>query len=199
MTVTGAHASPNNDLAGTIAAWHTRPAQLPPGSPANAITIDVEDYFQVEAFFGVIDRGTWDQFDCRVERNVDQILAMLAETKTRATFFTLAWIAERYPGIVRKIVANGHELASHGTDHRRADGQNYAEFLADVARAKHMLEDLGGAEVKGYRAPSFSVLEGNLWALDALAVGRLSLFTVPASAPSITTITGIPQAPRFEQ
>src|ERR1700748_2891163 len=121
MNVMAAHPQPDADATPTIAAWHDRPAQLPAGRPANAISIDVEDYFQVEAFFGVIDRKDWDTFECRVERNIDVILDLLEKSGSRATFFTLAWIAERYSRIVRKIVANGHELASHGSDHRRAD------------------------------------------------------------------------------
>jgi polysaccharide deacetylase family protein (PEP-CTERM system associated) len=195
MNVMAAHPKRDVDAAPTIAAWHDRPAQLPAGRATNAISIDVEDYFQVEAFFGVIDRANWDTFECRVERNIDVILDLLATSGSRATFFTLAWIAERYPAVVRKIVANGHELASHGSDHRRADTQTYAEFFADVAHAKRVLEDLGGTEVKGYRAPSFSVMRGNLWALEALASAgyRYSSSINPIAHDNY----GIPEAPRF--
>lgn len=134
----------------------------------NVFTVDVEDYFQVSAFAPYIARDTWESLPCRVERNVDAILAMLDERKVHATWFTLGWIAKRYPGIVRRIVSQGHELASHGFEHRRANEQTRAEFAHDVASAKLLLEDIGGVEVKGYRAPSFSIGSGNLWALDCL-------------------------------
>lgn len=130
----------------------------------NALTVDVEDYFQVSAFASSIARDTWDQLPCRVERNMAVILEIFAQHKVRATFFTLGWLAERYPGMVRSIVAQGHELASHGYAHRRATDQNREEFLQDIVRAKHLLEDIGGVDVKGYRAPSFSIGRGNLWA-----------------------------------
>jgi polysaccharide deacetylase family protein (PEP-CTERM system associated) len=100
---------------------------------------------------------------------------MLDEGQTRATFFTLGWIAERYPHLVRRIVDAGHELASHGYGHQRASDLSEAEFSADIRTAKKLLEDISGQEVKGYRAPSFSIGEANLWAFDCLARGRLSL------------------------
>lgn len=134
----------------------------------NALTVDVEDYFQVSAFAASIARETWDQLPCRVERNIALILEIFSEHKVRATFFTLGWIAERYPSMVRSIVAQGHELASHGYAHRRATDQNREEFLQDIVRAKRLLEDIGGVDVKGYRAPSFSIGRGNLWAQACL-------------------------------
>ena len=182
------------DPASAIAGWSARPA-APLGTNANAITIDVEDYFQVEAFFDVIDRGDWDGFDCRVEANIDRILELLAEAGARATFFTLGWIAERHPRVVRAIVEMGHELASHGWDHRRADGQNRAEFLADVVHAKAFLEDLGGCEVKGYRAPSFSVSRHNLWVMETLAEAGYSYSS--STYPILHDNYGIPEGPRF--
>lgn len=136
--------------------------------PANALTIDVEDYFQVSAFAPHIPRDQWEQKECRVERNVARILEMLAAQNTRATFFTLGWIAERYPAMVREIVDQGHELASHGFGHQRASDQSPDTFFDDIHRAKGLLEDIGGCEVKGYRAPSFSIGKGNLWAFDCL-------------------------------
>lgn len=183
------------DAAAVIAGWHDRPAPPPPGPLDNALTIDVEDYFQVEAFFDVINREDWAGLECRVERNIDLILDLLAGAQARATFFTLAWIAQRYPAMTRRIVDNGHELASHGLDHRRADRQSRLEFQADVIQARQTLEDLGGCAVKGYRAPSFSVMEQNLWALEALAeAGYLySSSTYPISHDNY----GIPSAPRF--
>ena len=161
----------------------------------NAMTIDVEDYFQVSAFAGHIPRSSWDSQPCRVERNVDLILGMLAEHGARATFFTLGWIGERYPQLVRRIVAGGHELASHGYAHRRATEQNRREFADDVGSAKRVLEDIGGVEVKGYRAPSFSIGSDNLWALECLqqAGYRYSSSIYPIRHDHY----GMPDAPRF--
>ncbi|MGH8713738.1 MAG: polysaccharide deacetylase family protein, partial [Casimicrobiaceae bacterium] len=135
----------------------------------NALTVDVEDYFQVSAFAAHVPRSTWDKQPCRVEANIDRILALLADSKVSATFFTLGWIAERYPGLVRRIADAGHELASHGFAHRRASEQPRDEFLADIRLAKAILEDIAGHEVRGYRAPSFSVGASNPWAFDAIA------------------------------
>ena len=182
------------DSATVIAGWRDRPA-VAAASDANALTVDVEDYFQVQAFFGVIDRSSWPERECRVEGNIDRILALFAERHARATFFTLAWIAERYPHVVRRIVEAGHELASHGSDHRRADDQSRNEFRSDVVRAKAVLEDIGGREVKGYRAPSFSVMRGNLWVMETLAEAgyRYSSSTYPIAHDSY----GMTDAPRF--
>jgi polysaccharide deacetylase family protein (PEP-CTERM system associated) len=138
------------------------------GPPRNALTIDVEDYFQVSAFDGHIARDQWAAQPCRVERNVDLILALLETHQARATFFTLGWIAERYPALVRRIVDGGHELASHGYAHLRASDQSPADFSRDVTLSKNLLEQLAGQAVQGYRAPSFSIGAGNLWALDSL-------------------------------
>lgn len=161
----------------------------------NALTIDVEDYFQVSAFAPYIARADWERRECRVERNVDRILALLDEHDTEATFFTLGWIAERYPQLVRRIAAQGHEVASHGYGHERASDLGHAEFRADIERAKGVLEDLSGAEVTGYRAPSFSIGPGNLWALDALARAghRYSSSIYPIRHDHY----GMPDAPRF--
>ena len=134
----------------------------------NALTIDVEDYFQVSAFAPHIDRSTWDARECRVERNVDRILEMLSANRTKATFFTLGWLADRYPQLIRRIVREGHELASHGYGHERASALTREAFFDDINRAKSILEDLCAVEVKGYRAPSFSIGQGNLWAFDCL-------------------------------
>jgi polysaccharide deacetylase family protein (PEP-CTERM system associated) len=161
----------------------------------NALTIDVEDYFQVSAFAPYIRRNEWDSRECRVERNVDRILEMLAHQGTQATFFTLGWVAERYPQLVHRIVAGGHELASHGYGHQRASDLSPAEFLEDVSRAKKILEDLGGAPVLGYRAPSFSIGTGNLWAFDSLAQAgyRYSSSVYPIKHDHY----GMPDSPRF--
>ncbi len=142
--------------------------KTPRAIPSNALTIDVEDYFQVSAFAPHIPRSDWTILECRVERNIDCILAMLDEHETKATFFTLGWVAERYPEVVRRIVDNGHELASHGYGHERVSDQTQDSFFADINVAKLILEDLSGKEVRGYRAPSFSIGEKNLWAFETL-------------------------------
>ncbi|TAN77800.1 MAG: DUF3473 domain-containing protein [Gallionella sp.] len=160
------------------------------------MTIDVEDYFQVSAFAPHIPREHWDSLPCRVERNIARILAMLDEQNVQATFFTLGWIAKRYPQIVRHIVDNGHELASHGYYHFRATDQSPDEFRYDITRSKKLLEDLGGQPVIGYRAPSFSIGKDNLWALDTLqeAGYRYSSSIYPIHHDHY----GMPDAPRFK-
>jgi polysaccharide deacetylase family protein (PEP-CTERM system associated) len=135
---------------------------------ANAMTIDVEDYFQVEAFASIIERSSWEHLPRRVERNTERLLDILAESEVQATFFTLGWVAERHPALVRRIVSDGHELASHGSDHARADRQSSEAFRADVRRSKRTLEDLGGVPVRGYRAPTFSISRSTGWAHSIL-------------------------------
>jgi polysaccharide deacetylase family protein (PEP-CTERM system associated) len=161
----------------------------------NAMTVDVEDYFQVSAFERHIPRSSWDQLPCRVERNLESILRLLADNGVHGTFFTLGWIAQRYPGLVRRIVDAGHELASHGFSHGRANEQGREQFLDDVRRAKALLEDTAGVAVKGYRAPSFSIGRMNLWALECLAeVGyKYSSSIYPIHHDHY----GMPDAPRF--
>ena len=161
----------------------------------NALTVDVEDYFQVSAMAPHIARESWDSQPCRVERNVQRLLAMFAQHRARATFFTLGWIAERYPQLVRDIVAGGHELASHGYGHLRASEQSRGDFTQDVQRAKALLEDIGGRAVRGYRAPSFSIEHGNLWAFDVLleAGYQYSSSVYPVQHDHY----GMPDAPRF--
>jgi polysaccharide deacetylase family protein (PEP-CTERM system associated) len=161
----------------------------------NALTIDVEDYFQVSAFAPYIERATWDGIPCRAEANVMRILGLLDRYDAKATFFTLGWIAERHPQIVREIVARGHELASHGYAHLRASDQTPAEFTEDIVRAKALLEDIGGVRVCGYRAPSFSINQDNLWALECIrdAGYRYSSSIYPVRHDHY----GMPDAPRF--
>ncbi len=161
----------------------------------NALSIDVEDYFQVSAMAPYIAREQWDSIPCRVERNLDVILGLLAESGNKATFFTLGWIAERHPAIVRRIADEGHELASHGYGHLRATDQSPASFLEDIRSAKHILEDLCGRPVVGYRAPSFSVGKTNPWAFDCiLEAGYLYSSSV---YPVKHDHYGMPDAPRF--
>jgi polysaccharide deacetylase family protein (PEP-CTERM system associated) len=132
------------------------------------MTVDVEDYYQVQAFAHCVDRADWNGFESRVEANVDRILAQFAAAGVQATFFTLGCVAERHPAMVRRIVAAGHELASHGWEHIRADTQDPATFRADVLKTKLTLEDIGGVPVTGYRAATFSIGAKNLWAFAEL-------------------------------
>ncbi|WP_071360881.1 XrtA system polysaccharide deacetylase [Massilia timonae] len=177
----------------------TAPAARPRPAPGekirNAMTCDVEDYFQVSAFAPYIDRASWPTRECRVEANMERILALYERHGVRATFFTLGWIAERYPAMVRRIVAAGHELASHGYGHLRASDQSRAEFDNDIRSSKALLEDIGGQAVVGYRAPSFSIGHANLWALDALheAGYKYSSSIYPIAHDHY----GMPDAPRF--
>lgn len=161
----------------------------------NAMTVDVEDYFQVSAFAAHIPRESWESIPCRVERNIDRILTLLDERQAKATFFTLGWIAERYPAMVKRIVSNGHELASHGWAHQRVSDQKPQEFLDDIVRSKALLEDISGQKILGYRAPSFSIGSNTLWALDLLeeAGYRYSSSIYPIQHDHY----GMPNAPRF--
>jgi polysaccharide deacetylase family protein (PEP-CTERM system associated) len=161
----------------------------------NALTIDVEDYFQVSAFAPFIARSEWPQRECRVEANVERILGMLDARSTKATFFTLGWVAERYPQLVRAIVSGGHELASHGYGHQRATDLSEPAFFDDVDRSRRLLQDVSGTDVLGYRAPSFSIGASNLWAFDALA--RAGYRYSSSIYPIHHDHYGMPDAPRF--
>jgi polysaccharide deacetylase family protein (PEP-CTERM system associated) len=168
---------------------------LPQGLPVlNAMTVDVEDYFQVQAFAHRVDRADWDNFPRRVEANVDRILDQFESAKVHATFFTLGWIARRHPAMVRRIVASGHELASHGWDHTRADSQDPEAFRQDVQRTRALLEDIGGVAVTGYRAATFSIGASNLWAFGVL---RDAGYRYSSSVnPIAHDLYGMPDAPR---
>ena len=161
----------------------------------NAMTVDVEDWFQVQAFAGTIAREDWDRLPRRVEANTERFLAMFAEAGIQATFFTLGWVAERYPALVRRIVVAGHELASHGYDHHLVHEQSQSDFRQDVGRARHLLEAVGGVAVRGYRAPTFSINSHNSWAFDVLADEgyRYSSSIYPIQHD----LYGVPNAPRF--
>lgn len=161
----------------------------------NAFSIDVEDWFQVSAFAPHIERSSWDSLPCRVERNVDLLLGLLHESGATATFFTLGWVAERYPAMVRRIADAGHELASHGNGHQRASEQSRDEFREDLTRAKATLEDITGTFVPGYRAPSFSIGPANAWAHDLIleAGHHYSSSVYPVAHDHY----GTPDAPRF--
>ena len=159
------------------------------------MTVDVEDYFQVSAFERHIDRSDWDSVDCRVEHNVERILELFDSKSVSATFFTLGWIAERYPAMVRRIVDQGHELASHGWEHVRVINQDREGFRQDVIRTKGLLEDVAGSRVRGYRAASYSIGEKNLWALDVLAETDHDYSS--SIVPIRHDLYGMPDAPRF--
>lgn len=162
---------------------------------SNALTIDVEDYFQVSAFAPYISRSSWDSLECRVEKNVASILALLDVHHVKATFFTLGWIAERYPNMVRLIVRQGHELASHGYGHERVSDLTPSNFLSDIVLSKNILENIGGVAVNGYRAPSFSIGESNFWAFDCLLEAG---YTYSSSIyPIQHDHYGMPNSPRF--
>ena len=147
----------------------TEGSQLSTAPRAHAMTCDVEDYFQVSAFEHLAPRDRWSSFECRLAGNIDKVLEMFSEHETRATFFTLGWVAENEPAAVRRIVEEGHELASHGMYHRRVWSQSEDEFRQDASDSKKLLEDVGGVEVTGYRAPSWSIDERTPWAHDVLA------------------------------
>ncbi len=171
------------------------PAERVDRAAVNAMTVDVEDYFQVSAFEGHIRRDEWERLPCRVEANVDRILALFVDCDIQATFFTLGWIAERYPQLVRRILGAGHELASHGYAHVRVTQLDEAAFRGDVARTKGLLEDIGGMPVQGYRAPSYSIGATNLWALRVLEeTGHRYSSSI---YPIRHDLYGMPQAPRF--
>lgn len=134
----------------------------------NAMTIDVEDYFHVSAFDGILPRSQWDQMESRVERNTERLLGVFDAAGVKATFFVLGWVAERCPSLVQRIAAGGHEVASHGTAHRLVYDMSPQAFREDVRRSKAVLESAGGRPVLGYRAPSYSITPRSLWAIDVL-------------------------------
>lgn len=161
----------------------------------NAMTVDVEDYFQVSAFEPHISKQQWDGLPHRVAANTNRILDLFAAHGVKATFFTLGWVAERYPELIKRIVAEGHELACHGYQHIRVTEQTPEQFRADVIKSKTILEDIGGTAVIGYRAASYSINTSNLWALDILQ--QLDFAYSSSIYPVQHDLYGIPDAPRF--
>jgi polysaccharide deacetylase family protein (PEP-CTERM system associated) len=161
----------------------------------NAMTVDVEDYFQVSAFEGHVAFADWDGIELRVDRNVKRILDLFARYDVKGTFFVLGWIAKRLPEMVRAIASAGHEVASHGFNHTRVTQQEQTAFRDDVTSTKRLLEDVVGQEIIGYRAATYSITEDNLWALDVLAETghRYSSSIYPIKHD----LYGIPAAPRF--
>lgn len=158
------------------------------------ISVDVEDYFHVEAFAGAIPRATWGDYECRVERNTERILDLLDDCRVTATFFILGWVAERYPKLVRKISDRGHEPACHSYWHRLVYKLTPEEFREDTVQAKNAIEDAAGSEIYGYRAPSFSITSRSAWALDVLA--ELGFRYDSSVFPIQHDVYGVPGAPR---
>ena len=161
----------------------------------NGLSVDVEDWFQVGAFEKTIARDAWDSLECRVEANCDRVLALFDAAGVKATFFTLGWVAKRYPDVMRRIVAQGHELASHGWDHARVFTLDPASFAEDLRRSRGMLEDIAGQAVSGYRAPSFSIDASNPWAHEVLAGEGYAYSS--SVAPIVHDHYGWREAPRF--
>ncbi len=161
----------------------------------NAMTVDVEDYFQVSAFENTISRDEWARMPVRLLENIERILEILDDEGVKATFFTLGWVCERFPKLVRDIAAAGHEIASHGHEHSRVTTFNPEQFLDDVEGTRKRLEDISGTAVVGYRAPSFSIGKETLWAYDVLreAGYRYSSSVYPIQHDHY----GLPNAPRF--
>jgi polysaccharide deacetylase family protein (PEP-CTERM system associated) len=161
----------------------------------NALTVDVEDYFHVQAFADVILPEQWGQFPLRVENNTRRLLELFGRRQIRATFFVLGWVAEHCPLLVREIAAAGHEIGCHGYNHQMIGRADAESFRDDIERAKDILEDLSGLAVRCYRAPSYSVTNQTLWALDVL---QQAGFTHDSSIfPVLHDQYGIPDAPRF--
>ncbi|WP_374130621.1 XrtA system polysaccharide deacetylase [Sphingomonas sp. 28-62-20] len=160
----------------------------------NALSVDVEDWFQVGAFETVIDKQDWDQLAPRVEQNTDAVLALFAESGVKATFFTLGWVAKRNPALIRRIVAAGHEIASHGWDHQRVFTLSAEQFRQDLHDARMAIEDAAGVAVTGYRAPSFSIDQRTPWAHAELAAAGYRYSS--SVAPIAHDHYGWPDAPR---
>lgn len=167
----------------------------PSGTVVNAMTVDIEDYFQVAAFEKCIRREDWPRWPVRVEANTRRVLELFGRHDVHATFFVLGWVAERFPSLVRDIGAAGHEVASHGFGHERLTNITRGEFRDGIIRTKHLLEDVTGTAVSGYRAPSYSIGPGTLWAHEELrdAGYRYSSSIVPIHHD----LYGMPAAPRF--
>lgn len=163
--------------------------------PINALTFDIEEYFQVSNFSKAIRREEWEKRGSRLSVGLNQILGILAEHNVKATFFVLGWIAERHPALIKKISYQGHEIGSHGYEHKLIYNQSYAEFEQDLKRSIKVIEGITGKKVLGFRAPSFSITKDSLWALEVLANNHLkydaSIF------PILHHRYGIERAPRF--
>lgn len=165
------------------------------GTIVNGLSVDVEDWFQVGAFESIIERDEWACLDDRVDRNVREILDLFDEAGATATFFTLGWVAQRHGALLREIVNRGHEMASHGWDHQRVFRMDRAAFAEDISRARKVIEDASGHQVKGYRAPSFSIDQRTPWAFEELA--NQGYVYSSSVAPVAHDHYGWKEAPRF--
>ena len=161
----------------------------------NALTIDVEDYFQVEAFASRINYNEWDNYPCRIKQNTQKILDILDDYQIKATFFCLGWIAKRSPSLIKNIAQRGHEVASHGYAHQPVYKQSPDIFMQDIRKTKQILEDIIGQPVIGYRAPTYSITQKTLWALEILAEEGYKYDS--SIFPIKHDLYGIPNAPRF--
>ena len=159
------------------------------------MTVDVEDYFHVSAFENTIDKGNWNSLELRVEKNTYRLLELFEQKQAKCTFFTLGWVAERCPNLIKAIVEQGHELASHGYSHQRATIMTPEEFRADVYKSKQVLEDAAGEEIIGYRAPSFSFNDSNTWVYEILK--ELGFEYSSSTYPIEHDLYGVPNWPRF--
>ncbi|KGJ96770.1 XrtA system polysaccharide deacetylase [Colwellia psychrerythraea] len=160
------------------------------------LTVDVEDYFHVSAFEKAINRDDWKNLELRVEANTYKLLALFEQKQVKCTFFTLGWVAERCPNLIKAIVDQGHELASHGFAHQRATIMTPDEFRQDVSRSKAVLEDASGQSIIGYRAPSFSFNDSNTWVYDILV--ELGFEYSSSTYPIEHDLYGVPDWPRFK-
>ncbi len=166
-----------------------------PKEMTHVLSVDVEDYFQVEAFAGSVHRESWDQWPSRVVANTQRVLDLFAQYNVKATFFFVGWVAARFPHLVREVQSCGHELACHSYWHRTVYSLTPDEFRKDTRQAKHVIEDAAGVLVTGYRAPSWSITKSSLWALDILAEEG---FTYDSSIyPIHHDLYGVPGAERF--
>ena len=192
---TGVLVGDGADSTGTQFAYTDESAGFAKSLPNNIMSVDVEEHFQVSAFANTVSKADWATIPSRVCRNMDRILALFSEKNVKATFFTLGCVAERFPQLMREIVAQGHELASHGYEHDRVSALSPRDFLQDVTRTRKILEDISGSAVNGYRAPSFSINEETAWAHDVLQQAGY------AYSSSIYPVNhdhyGFPSAPRF--
>jgi len=165
-------------------------------TPAKQVmTVDVEDYFHVSAFEKNITRADWSNLELRVERNTYRLLELFEQHQVKSTFFTLGWVAERCPALIKAIVSQGHELASHGYSHQRATLMNTEQFRQDVSKSKQILEDAAGQAIIGYRAPSFSIDDTNTWVYDILI--ELGFEYSSSTYPITHDLYGVPDWPRF--
>jgi polysaccharide deacetylase family protein (PEP-CTERM system associated) len=161
----------------------------------NAMTVDVEDYFQVSAFEKNILRDDWNKLELRVERNTFKLLELFEKHQVKSTFFTLGWVAERCPNLIKAIVEQGHELASHSYDHQRVFNMTPEQFRQDLTKSKQILEDISGQKIIGYRAPSFSINDSNIWVYEIL--NELGFLYSSSTYPVQHDLYGVPHWPRF--